>query len=262
MKAIKFENVSYTYHEKQGVESFHLSNIWLNVNEGDFCTIIGSNGSGKTTLLRLFSGFLRADSGNISIFEKNIYDYKRNELAKKIAFVSQINSIAFPYTVFEIASMGRTPHFYGNQFENENDLKIIDKYLEMLGLKKIKNKNIMHISGGELQRTFICRALVQQPKILLMDEPVSHLDIKHQLHSYKLLNNIREENKLTLIIVSHDLNMTMKFSNNVILMKEGRMLSQNTPEKLITSENIKEIFGVKSEFLFDKNKNKYLIYTE
>ena len=262
MQDIYLNNVSFSFDNKFSDSKFRIDDISLTIGEREFCTIVGCNGSGKTTLLRLISGYLSPSKGEILINNKDLKNYSREELSKIISFVQLINPVVFPYSVFEIVAMGRSPHLSSSHFENSNDVDVINKYLEIFELTQLKNKNIQQISGGELQRAFICRALVQEPKILIMDEPVSHLDIKHQLTSYKLLKDFSKELNITIILVSHDLNLTLRYSDKVILMKDGRIISNDVPEKVLTTENIKMVFDVNANYFFDRNKNKYLHISE
>jgi iron complex transport system ATP-binding protein len=259
---ITLDSVSFSF-DKQIVDGkFKIDDLSLSVNEGEFCSVLGGNGSGKTTLLRLMSGFLSANSGKILIKNIEIKKYSRAELSKIIAFVQQINPVVFPYSVFEIVAMGRAPYLTSIRFENANDLNVINKYLQIFELYDLRNKSITQISGGELQRTFICRALVQEPKILIMDEPVSHLDIKHQLASYRILKELNKSLNLTIILVSHDLNMTLKYSDKVILMKLGKVVQYDLPENVLTTTNIKSVFDVQANYIFDADSQKYLIVGE
>lgn len=259
MNIIEIKNLFFGYEKKNSSENFLLENINLNINDGEIVSILGPNGSGKTTLLRLISGFLSPGKGEIKLNARNIKDYKQIEIARFISFVSQINEVIFPYSVFNFVSMGRNPFKINSYFENENDLKIIEKYLDMFELKSISHKTIDKISGGELQRAYLCRALVQEPKILLMDEPVSHLDIKHQLNSYKLLKELNGELGLTIILVSHDLNLSLKYSDRIILIKDGKIVFNSKSEELNSTEIIKEIFEVDTEIIRNKNDETFFL---
>jgi len=257
MNVIDIEKVYFRFYNDQPQGKFFLEDINLQIPEGKFVSILGPNGSGKTTLLRLISGFLSPSKGSVSILHKNVHDYKRNEIAKKLSFVSQINEAIFPYSVFQFVSMGRNPYSSNSFFVNKNDILIIQKYMELFELSALREKRINEISGGELQRAYLCRALVQEPKILLMDEPVSHLDIKHQLSSYKLLKEINKELGITIILVSHDINLSLRYSDRLIFMKQGRIIFNSKPEDISDSDLINETFGVNSEMLKNRNDKIY-----
>ena len=262
MNILEFDKVFFNYSDSGRDGNYLLENLSLAIPSGEIVSILGPNGSGKTTLLRLFSGYLKPNKGSVLLNQKNINEYSRNEIAKNLAFVSQINDLIFPYSVFQLVAMGRNPYMGNSLFESYEDLDIIDKYLELFELKKLKDKPIDKISGGELQRVYLCRALVQQPKILLMDEPVSHLDIKHQLSSYKILKEMNREIGLTIVLVSHDLNLSMRFSDRLVMIKKGKMVFNSNPNNLTSAELIHETFEVESEIVRSRSGKLYFLMGE
>ena len=186
MNIIQLKNISFKYGEKLNENLFGINNLSFTINSSDFITIMGPNGSGKSTLLKLIANLLTPNRGEIFLESKSYNLYSRNEFAKKISFVPQISKILFPYSVYEIVMMGRTPHlnFYG--LENDYDHSKVMETLELLQIADLRNKGINEVSGGEAQRALIARALVQEPKIMLLDEPNAHLDIKHQVNIFNI----------------------------------------------------------------------------
>ncbi len=244
MSLIELNNISFAYSQGNG---FKLSEINLNVDEGKFISIIGPNGSGKSTLLKLISGYLQPDKGIIKLGRKNYSKYGRNEFAREIAFVSQNSFSIFPFSVYEIVMMGRNPYLGFSGFENKYDREKVIEALQKVGIFHLKNKGINEISGGEAQRAFIARALVQEPKIILLDEPNAHLDIKHQIAVFGILKNLQLKNNVTVISISHDLNLAASYSDKIILLKSGKLLMYDSVDKIFTQENVKNVFEVNSE---------------
>jgi len=242
---LELKNVSFRYDESLPLL---LDDVSVTFDEGDFDFIIGLNGAGKTTLLKLLIRRLSPLNGEIILEGKNISEYKSKELSKIIAYVPQDYGSVFPYTIFDFISGGRTPFMNYFGVPDKSDIEVIEKYLVMLGLEKLREKALTKVSGGELRRAMLARALIQQPKILILDEPNAHLDIEHQILMFELLEKLNSENKLTVITVSHDLNLTSMFSKNVILLNEGKAI-KSTGSEFFKKENIKEYFKVNSEIV-------------
>lgn len=245
MAQLELRNIDFSYN-RTGRDSFRLDKVSLSVEKGEFITIIGPNGSGKSTLLKIISGFLKPSYGSVFINDDSISSYSAAQLARKIAFVPQKNNFTFQYSISEVILMGRNPHLNFLGFENESDRKIVNDAIDLLGLTQLKNKGINEVSGGEAQRAFIARALAQQTEIILLDEPNSHLDIHHQLSIFDLLRKMNKDKELTVIAVSHDLNLSGHYSNRVIMMNEGRIFLDDKRNKVLTKENIQKVFNVNS----------------
>jgi iron complex transport system ATP-binding protein len=243
MSLIEFSNVSFFYGDN---ENYLINDVSFSVAAGDFDSLIGLNGAGKTTLLKLLTAQLFPVEGTIRIHDKEITDYSLNELAKIVAFVPQDYSSNLPYAVFDFVSSGRTPfmNFFG--VPKSDDIEVIEKYLDLLQISNLRNKAITEISGGELRRTMIARALVQEPEVILLDEPNAHLDIEHQLAIYKLLEKLNLENGKTILTVSHDLNLTAMFSKNVLFLQNGN-LHKSSSKEFLTQKNISKFFHVNSD---------------
>lgn len=245
MSLFELNELNFSYSEsKNTAEGFSLKNINLTIERGDFLTVMGPNGSGKTTLIKIIAGLLKQNCGNVKFLGKEIDKYPYKELAKKISVVSQNNSSVFPFSVFEIIMMGRTPYFNIWGFENSNDFKIVNEAIELVDLTHLKNKGINEISGGELQRTFLARALAQQSEVIILDEPNAHLDFKHQISILNLIKNLNKEKNITIIAVLHDINIAAHYSDSIIFMKDGEIVLNGKTDDIISEENIKKVFEI------------------
>lgn len=248
---IVLNEIDFAY--SNSLNNFKLDDISLTINHGDFISILGPNGSGKSTLIKIIAGILKPSKGKILLENKNLFEIKRNELAKKISYVPQSNYTVFPFSVEEIVAMGRTPYLNYFGTSGEKDYALIKDALEIFEISHLKEKGINEVSGGETQRAFLARAFVQDPEILLLDEPNAHLDLKHQIGIYKILEELNENRKLTVIIISHDLNLSAYFTKKGVLMSDGKIFKDDVIENVLTQENIKLIFNVNSTLFRDKN---------
>jgi len=247
LNILDIQNISFSFSNQKLID-----NCSFEIEEKSQNFLIGLNGSGKTTLLKILLGLLNKKKGKIFILGKNQNEYTSEELAKIIAFVPQTQSEIFPFSVEEIISTGRTPfvNFFGVQ--SQRDKEIIDEFITKLDLNSVRKKQITKISGGELRRTLIARALVQQPKILLLDEPNSYLDVEHQISIFEILAKLSDEQKLTTITVTHDLNIAFLFAQNVLILHEGK-IKKGKKEEILTENNIKYYFHVNSKINFTDN---------
>lgn len=219
-----------------------LNNISFSVQDGEIICIMGPNGSGKTTILKLISKVLRPEAGSIWLMGRDIGSMKHREIAKIIGVVPQGASVAFPFTVREVVLMGRSPHLGLFQIERESDMHIADNAMALTDTLELAHRNIDELSGGEHQRAIIARALAQEPKVLLLDEPTSFLDINHQIEIFDLIKRLNGEKGLTVIIVSHDLNMAAEYCDRILLMKNGQVYIFGSPRETITKEHIREVY--------------------
>ncbi|MBU2568135.1 MAG: ABC transporter ATP-binding protein [Elusimicrobia bacterium] len=247
---LKILDLSFSYDNVKT-----LKNISLNVEGGEILGIIGPNGSGKTTLLKCINRKLRPETGAVLIADKDILKFSRKEIAKNIGVVPQISFISFPFTVFDIVMMGRYSHQLRFKKETEKDTSIIWRSLEITGIKHLSERPITEISGGEYQRVIIARALAQQPKILLLDEPTLHLDINHQLEILDLVCNLARKEKLAVVMVLHDLNMAARFSDKLLLLEKGKVYGADFVQNVLTCENIEKVFQVKVKISHDSETN-------
>ena len=247
MHCLTIDAVSFSYIRTIPI----LRDVSCTVSRGEFLSLVGPNGSGKTTLLRLLDRIFLPDSGQILLGERPLSKFSRTELARRIAFVPQDGGIQFPFTVFEIVLMGRSPHSRGMAFENAGDRAIATEMMEITDILPLANQPITKLSGGERQRAFIARALAQQPEILLLDEPNAHLDLSHLMDIFGLIKRLNTESGLTVISVSHDLNLAASYSDRVAMLKTGSLVAQGTPDEVLTEERIREVF--QAEVLVDRH---------
>ena len=259
MSLIKLSNIEFSYRDVKSDSHFSLNNINLEISDGDFLSILGPNGSGKSTLIKLITGYLEPQSGDISFNDYPINSYKRKDIAKEIAYVPQIPTSIYPFSVYEIIAMGRFPYLSMSGFENSNDKKIVNDVIELMELSDLANKGINEISGGEAQRAFIGRALVQQPKILLLDEPNAHLDIKHQISIFNLLKKLNYNEGITIVTVMHDLNLTSLYSSRVVMLKNGKIFLDGKVNEVLIPENIKSVFEVDVEITTNQNNSRNIL---
>lgn len=234
---LKIENLWGGY----GKETI-LKDISFHIKKGEFLGFIGPNGSGKSTLFRFLSRVLKPEKGQIFFENENISKISLKELCKKVAFVRQDNLIPFPFAVEEIVMMGRIPHLKRMQFETHKDYEIAENALKLTDAFQFRGKKIDHLSGGERQRVMIAKALTQEPALLLLDEPTSHLDIGHQIQILDLLKKFNRENQLTIAMILHDLNLASEYCDRLILLNEGKISKEGVPEEVLTYKNIEEVY--------------------
>ncbi|KOS03588.1 ABC transporter ATP-binding protein [Paenibacillus polymyxa] len=230
---------------------FHaLKNISWSVDEGTWWGIIGPNGSGKSTLLHLLSGVDQPTSGNVHIYGKKVGSYSRKELSRLIAVLQQEGLPPVGYTVREVVEMGRFPHQDWLGREKGVDVEAItDRVLERLGLTTLADRTLDRLSGGQRQRVALAKVMVQEPRILLLDEPTTYLDLRYQLEFMELLADWRQETGVTIIAVLHDLNLTAQFCEDLLVLKDGMVEGLGASSKLLTEDRIRRVYGVEPVML-------------
>lgn len=219
-----------------------LHNINLEFTKGKFYTILGPNGSGKTTLLKNISRAVPVDNKKVYIDDNDINSLPSKELAQNLASVPQNTNIDFDFTSLDIVMMGRAPYLKRFQNEQERDFKIVEDSMKMTNTWDLKDKNINELSGGERQRVIIARALAQDTDILLLDEPISNLDIQHQI---EILDTVKFLSKdITVIAILHDLNLAAEYSDSLILLKNGHIEAYGSVEDVFTERNLQEVYNM------------------
>lgn len=237
MPILQVENLSFSYNGAPV-----LKDISFVVQAGDFVVIIGPNGTGKTTLLNLIDGILRPREGTIRIDGVPVVEMKRHALAKIIAVVPQGAPMTFPFLVQEVIMMGRAPHLGKWLFEGERDWSIVRRVMEMTDTLTLAGRSMNRLSGGERQRVLIARALAQEPRLLLLDEPTASLDIRHQGEFFDLVKRLNREQGLTVLAVTHDINLASLYCDRLILLKGGSIQMAGPPLEVITEENIQAVY--------------------
>lgn len=226
-----------------------LHEISFHVDAGEILGIVGPNGSGKSSLLKLLAGLLRAENGEIRLAGLLASDRHRVEMAKLIAIVPQEHVYVFPFTVAEMVLMGRFPHRRSRWWsagigdESAQDLASVHRAMVETDVLPLADRKVTDLSGGERQRVMIARALAQEPAILLLDEPTSFLDINHQLEICSLIATLRAERRLTVVLVSHDLNIASQYCDRLLMLKEGRLCRLGAPTETIRPEILRMIYG-------------------
>lgn len=224
-----------------------LKGISLAIAEAEFCALLGPNGAGKSTLLYALMGYLKADAGEVRVYGKDISRQKRSLLAQKLAFVPQESVQEFDHTVFETVLMGRYPYLGLMQTYSAEDRNAVTEVLEQLKLEPYAQRWLSELSGGEKQRVYIARALVQNTPYILLDESLSQLDINHQLEIMALLRDIRRSAGKTVLIVSHNLNLAANYADRLIFLKQGELLAHGSPNELMQPEILHQLFGIRLE---------------
>lgn len=228
-----------------------LYDISFDIDKGEFLGIIGPNGSGKTTLLRVLSRAIVPMKGEIFVDGKNIRTRPLKELAKDIAVVSQ-NPPLSHMSVEEFVLLGRIPYYQGFQFfETKKDMELAGRSMDLTGIFKLKDRLLNQLSGGEKQLVLIARALAQEPRVLLLDEPTAHLDIAHQAGIMDLVKRLNKELGLTVIIILHDLNLASEYCQKLLLINEGRIHKIGQPDKVLDYQTIEEVY--KTIVVVEKN---------
>ena len=249
MSGVKVKELTFGYDEKLVLD--HLS---FEVSKGEILAILGPNGSGKTTLLKCLNMLLKP-KGSFFIDSFDISKFNEKEIAKFVGYVPQIHSPVFPYKVIDVVVSGRTPYL-GFSTPTKKDYDYAYNVLNKLGLTHLADKPYTQLSGGQLRLVLIARALVQQPKVLLLDEPTSHLDLKNKVLVLKILREVTSEN-ITVIMSEHDPSLASIFSDKILLMCNGKIVSYGKAKDVLNKENLAKVYGVKVE-IFERNGNRYV----
>ena len=219
-----------------------LNEVELSADPGEVVGLVGPNGSGKSTLLRILSGVLDGYDGEACVDGREVSELARRELAVLLAVVPQEPTFSFPFTALEIVLMGRHPHLAGLAFESERDVALAREALERCGAGKLAERPIQQLSAGERQRVVFAKALAQQPRALLLDEPASFLDIRHQVELYDIVREQAQQNGRTVLTVLHDLNLAAEYCDRIYLLQQGRIVAGGATESVLTYANLTRVF--------------------
>lgn len=236
-------------------EKYILNNICGSFHKGGFYGILGPNGSGKTSLIRHILRFLDTKQGTICLDGKNIKDYSRKELACNISFVPQNVNMDVNFSVYDIVAMGRNPYMKRFQDLSEKDKKVINHAMEVTSCVHLKDKTFSYLSGGEAQRVLVARAIAQDTEYLILDEPISHLDIRYQIELMETLKKLNEKENKTIIAILHDLNLSSAYCKEIFLMKNGYVYAQGPVKEVLTKENLKAVYDMNFEIHKMNNKD-------
>jgi len=237
MSILQADKINFSYNG-----AWVLRDVTFEIQTGDFVGLIGPNGSGKTTLLKLIDDILQPLEGTIRIHGTPVRQMKREALAKIVAVVPQESPMIFPFMVQEVVLMGRAPHLGKWRFEGEKDFAIVRRAMEMTDTLALSGRNMNRLSGGERQRVLIARALAQEPQLMLLDEPTAFLDIRHQVEFFNLIKTLNVNQGLTVMAVTHDINLASLYCDRIILLKEGRIRVTGSPAEVITEDHIQAVY--------------------
>jgi len=236
---LEIRGVSFSYESTP-----ILKDVTFSVGQGEFLGVMGPNGSGKTTLLRCMCKVLEPRVGTVLIDGRDLRRFTRDEIAKTVGVVPQIPTVDAAFTVFEIVLMGRASHIGRFGAESARDLEVVEEALKMTDTLHLADRTFDELSGGERQRVIIARALAQEPRVLLLDEPTVHLDIKYQLELLELIERLNKQIGIVIVAVFHDLNLASQHCDSIILLHNGRIEAIGAPERVLTPESIRRIYGV------------------
>ncbi|MEK9629517.1 MAG: heme ABC transporter ATP-binding protein [Nitrospinota bacterium] len=239
---LKIDRLKFAYDSKPLIKdiNFSISNL-------EFVGLIGPNGSGKSTLLKLMGGILKCDQGQIDFKGNPINSIHKKELAQSLTWIPQDHPMVFPFTVQEIVMMGRHPYLTPLSFEADDDLQIVQEAMERTQTLQFSERYFNEISGGEKQRVMLASAIAQKPEIMLLDEPTSALDLKYQIQILNILKCLNEQNKITIVMALHDLNLASRYCQRLILLQDGDIVSDGAPNDVLQKEIIEKVYGVEVE---------------
>ena len=239
---LKAQNLRLEYGRLLVVEDLNLT-----INKGEILSIIGPNGSGKSTLLKALARLLRPAGGSIAFQGQDIWQLPEKQAAQKIAFMPQSAVLPPDLTVTEVVRLGRLPHrSFWHSFDREDEA-ICAEVLQLTGLEKLAQRPVGALSGGERQRVRLALSLAQQPEVLLLDEPTTYLDIRHQLALMDIVTSLHQQLQLTVVMVLHDLNQAARYSDRLVALQKGRIRAAGPVEQVFTSELLRQLYGVENE---------------
>jgi iron complex transport system ATP-binding protein len=219
-----------------------LHGVSIDLYAGEMLAVVGPNGAGKSTLLKVLAGTMKPDAGTVELFGRPLDSIDRREVARTVASVSQENSVAFRFTVLEVVLMGRAPHLGAFRFESPRDLQIASAALERFDLAHLAARHVQELSGGERKRVFLARALAQEPRVALLDEPTAFLDLKHVAEIFACFRELCRERAMAVVATLHDLNAAALYADRVMLLKDGAAVAYGTPADVLTADNLRRVY--------------------
>ena len=255
MAIINIEKLNYSYGRKEV-----LKELSLDIDENKLTGIIGPNGCGKSTLAKNIIKYINGKFESFKIMDTDIRELTHKKIAQLISYIPQKSIIIPNISVFDYVLLGRFP-LLKNSWDNysEQDYEIVEKNINLLNIRELKDRNIETLSGGELQKALLARALAQEAKILLLDEPTSALDLNNAVEFMKILKNISIQKEISVIIIIHDLNLASLFCDSLIILKDGKFVEKGSPKEVINEENIKSVYNLECKVCYNENNKPYII---
>ena len=241
---IKIDDMAFSYSSVPVLES-----ITMDLSGPQLVAILGPNGVGKSTLIHCINKILTPTRGTVLVNDRNVKDYQTYKLSQLVGYVPYSSSDTFPMTVIDTVLIGRHPR--SRWKFNDHDLDVVYDVLELLNIQDLALRPFNELSAGQHQKVMLARGLAQEPEILLLDEPTSNLDVRHQLEVMKLLKRISQEKNVLVVIICHDINISAKYADKILLLSEGTIYSAGTPNEVITKENLKAVYDVEAEIIDD-----------
>lgn len=252
-----FEHISIAYGKKQ-----ILSDVTMEFERGKITTIIGPNGCGKSSLLKTIPRTVLPTAGRVIFEDKPLGCYPPKALAKRIAYLPQIHTSPDDISIRTLVSYGRYPYRKFGAGLTEEDTRIINETLEMTGLHHLSGRLVNNLSGGEKQRAWIAMTICQQPEILLLDEPITYLDVGYQVEVLELVRELCDRLKITIVMVLHDMNFTARYSERIYVLKDGGVHSYGSPDAVIARDNLREVFHIDSQLYRDARNSCPVVIPE
>ncbi|ATV05516.1 ABC transporter ATP-binding protein [Fusobacterium vincentii] len=255
MAIINIEKLNYSYGKKEV-----LKELSLNIDENKLTGIIGPNGCGKSTLAKNIIRYINGKFEYFKIMDIDIRQLSHKKIAQLISYIPQKSTIISNISVFDYVLLGRFP-LLKNSWDNysEKDYEIVENNISLLNIEELRDRNVETLSGGELQKALLARALAQEAKILLLDEPTSALDLNNAVEFMKILKNISIKKEISVIIIIHDLNLASLFCDSLIILKDGKFIEKGSPKEVINEKNIKSIYNLDCKVCYNENDKPYII---
>ena len=255
MAIINIEKLNYSYGKKEV-----LKELSLDIDENKLTGIIGPNGCGKSTLAKNIIKYINGKFESFKIMDIDIRELSHKKIAQLISYIPQKSTIISNISVFDYVLLGRFP-LLKNSWDNysEKDYEIVENNINLLNIKELRDRNVETLSGGELQKALLARALAQEAKILLLDEPTSALDLNNAVEFMKILKNISIKKNISVIIIIHDLNLASLFCDSLIILKDGRFIEKGSPKEVINEANIKSVYNLDCKVCYNENDKPYII---
>ncbi|PGH25275.1 ABC transporter ATP-binding protein [Fusobacterium animalis] len=255
MAIINIEKLNYSYGKKEV-----LKELSLDIDENKLTGIIGPNGCGKSTLAKNIIKYINGKFESFKIMDTDIRELSHKKIAQLISYIPQKSTIISNISVFDYVLLGRFP-LLKNSWDNysEKDYEIVENNINLLNIKELRNRNVETLSGGELQKALLARALAQEAKILLLDEPTSALDLNNAVEFMKILKNISIKKEMSVVIIIHDLNLASLFCDSLIILKDGKFIEKGSPKEVINEKNIKSVYNLECKVCYNENDKPYII---